>query len=73
MPTDPRQRKAALVLAGIRQSDIARRVGVAQTHVSDVIHGRRRSRRVEAAIADALGRRVEDVFPPRVQHSAVHQ
>ena len=63
MPTDPRRRKAALVLAGVRQADIARRLSVAPTHVSDVIHGRRRSLRVEAAIAEALGRRVEEIFP----------
>ena len=63
MPLDPRQRKAALVLHGVSQADIARRAGVTPTHVSDVLHGRRRSPRVERAIAEALGRAVEDLFP----------
>lgn len=63
MPLDPRQRKAALVLRGVSQADIARRAGVTATHVSDVLHGRRRSPRVERAIAEALGRAIEDLFP----------
>lgn len=62
MPLDPRERKAALVLLGVRQADIARRLGVTATHVSDVLHGRRRSPRVEGEIAEALGRGVEELF-----------
>lgn len=67
MPLDPLQRKAALILHGVRQADIARSLGVTATHVSDVVHGRRRSPRVERAIAEALGRSPEDLFPAPVQ------
>lgn len=67
MPLDPLQRKAALVLYGVSQAEIARCSGVTATHVSDVLHGRRRSPRVERAIAEALGRPVEDLFPVQVQ------
>lgn len=63
MALSPRERKAALALKGIKQADIARDVGVAPTHVSDVVYGRRRSTRVEAAIAEALGRPAVEVFP----------
>ena len=63
MALGPRQRKAALALKGVKQADIARLLGVAPTHVSDVIYGRRRSVRVERAIAEALGRQVEELFP----------
>lgn len=63
MALGPRQRKAALVLKGVKQADIARRLGVAPTHVSDVIYGRRRSARVEEAIAEALGRPQGEIFP----------
>lgn len=63
MALSPRERKAALVLKGIKQADIARRLGVAPTHVSDVVYGRRRSVRVETAIAEALGQPAPEVFP----------
>lgn len=65
MSLSARHRKAALILQGVRQADIARKLGVAQTHVADVLHGRRRSARVECAIAEAIGRPAEEVFPQR--------
>lgn len=67
MALSPRERKAELVLKGIKQADIARRLGVAPTHVSDVVYGRRRSVRVEKAIAEALGRPAPEVFPSLIE------
>lgn len=64
MPMPPLERKVALMRAGITQSEIARRVGVSNSHVGDVLHGHRRSAQVEAAIADAIGKPVADVFEP---------
>ena len=73
MSLDARQRKAALVLRGVSQAEIARKSGVTATHVSDVLYGRRRSQRVERAIAEALGRTVDELFPSQVHamHPAV--
>ena len=50
----------------IGQAEIARQIGVSRVYVHDVLHGRRRSDRIEAAIAEAIGRPVAEVFPPRV-------
>lgn len=47
--------KGALALKGINLSMIARDLGVAPTTVSIVSRGFRRSRRIEAAIAHAIG------------------
>lgn len=59
-----RERKAALVLEGVSISEIGRQLGVSQQHVSQVLSGRRRSPRVEDAIATAIGKPIEEVFPP---------
>lgn len=42
---------------------IADQLDVTVAHVSQVMHGKRRSPRVERAIARKLGRKVRDVFP----------
>ena len=65
MPMTRWDRKAELARRGVRQSDIARALDVSDTAVSDVVIGRSRSARIEQAIAAALGRAVEEVFPPR--------
>lgn len=49
---------------------IANDLGLSVQHVSEVIAGRRRSARVEEAVARAIGKRVEDVFPPVEQPAA---
>jgi transcriptional regulator with XRE-family HTH domain len=49
----------------VRQAEIARQLGVSRAYVSDVIAGNRRSERVEAAVADALGLDAGEVFPAR--------
>lgn len=56
------QRKAALVEREVKISEIASDLEVSRQHVWQVLTGRRRSPRVEKAIARAMGKRVEDVF-----------
>jgi lambda repressor-like predicted transcriptional regulator len=55
--------RAALMLRGIRQKDIAQKAGVAACVVSLVIKSEKVSRRVRLAIARALGRKVSDIWP----------
>lgn len=57
--------KSALSLKRISLSDIARSLAVTPSTVSIVSRGFRRSRRVEQAIADALGQRPEEIWPDR--------
>jgi lambda repressor-like predicted transcriptional regulator len=57
--------KAALELHGSSLSDIARRLDVAPTTISIVSRGFRRSRRIEAAIADRLGVSAAQLWPDR--------
>lgn len=74
MPMTGLDRKAELIRNSKRQSDIARALGVSSTAVSDVVSGRSRSARIEQAVAEAIGRPVEDVFPqrePRPEHVAL--
>lgn len=61
--------KSALSLKRISLSDIARSLEVTPSTVSIVSRGFRRSRRVEQAIAAALGQAPEDVWPERYARS----
>lgn len=65
MPLKPLDRKVALVRKRVKQAQIARNLGVSQAYVCDVLYGRRRSEKIETAIADAIGKPVAEVFPPR--------
>lgn len=57
--------KGALNLKGTSLSEIARALGVTPSSVSIVSRGYRRSRRIEQAIADALGETPQAVWPDR--------
>lgn len=46
--------RAAMILRGLRSSDIARACGVNRSTVSNVIAGRRRSSKVESYILQVL-------------------
>nr|WP_316627692.1 helix-turn-helix domain-containing protein [uncultured Brevundimonas sp.] len=61
--------KSALSLKRISLSDIARSLAVTPSTVSIVSRGFRRSRRVEQAIAQALGQAPEEVCPDRYPQS----
>ena len=55
--------KAALVLAGVTQSEIARSLEVTVSSVNDVISGRRDNPRIRSAIASAIGKPVSEIWP----------
>nr|WP_316629612.1 helix-turn-helix domain-containing protein [uncultured Brevundimonas sp.] len=55
----------ALALKGVSLSDIARSLEVSPSSVSIVSKGHRGSRRIEKAIADALGQPPESLWPER--------
>lgn len=62
-----RRIKGALELRGLSLSAIARELEVAPTSVSIVSRGIRRSRRIEEAIASAIGCAPEELWPDRYQ------
>lgn len=57
------ERKAALRYG--RAKEIAEKLGLSESLVSQVLHGTKRHRDIEVAIARAIGRAVDDVFPPK--------
>lgn len=63
MPLTPNDRKAELLRKGLTMSAVARQLEVSANHVALVVAGKRRSPRVEQAIADAIGIPVRKVFP----------
>lgn len=65
MPMSPADRKAELVRHGRKITAIARELGVSISHVSLVVSGHRRSPLIERAVADAISRPVDQVFPCR--------
>lgn len=58
-----RKVKALMVLNGIKGVDIARKLKVSPVTVYIVISGRGKSRRIQRAIAEALGTTVEELWP----------
>jgi lambda repressor-like predicted transcriptional regulator len=62
-PWPPQEIRAALMLRGVKQKDIAKEVGVDASMISLVIKCERVSRRVRKAIAQALGREVVEIWP----------
>ena len=57
--------KALLVRAGLKQCDIARKLRLKPSTISEVVAGKKMSARVRRAIARALGVRVSDLWPER--------
>jgi transcriptional regulator with XRE-family HTH domain len=51
---EPNEIKALMVLKGIKQSDIAKQLGIKRSSVCGVVSGQHPSRRVQKAIARAL-------------------
>lgn len=64
MPMKPADRKAELVRRGKSISSVARELDVAASHVNQVVNDKRRSPRVEQAIAAAIEMPVDEVFEP---------
>lgn len=57
--------KGALILRGLSLKSLADDLGVVPTAVSLVSQGKGRSRRIEAAIASAVGSTPERIWPDR--------
>ncbi len=66
----PAEIKAALLLRGISQAEIAEVIGCSRDLVSHVINGRRTTRRIREAVAKALGRDVEAIWPDEIYRRA---
>jgi Ner family transcriptional regulator len=62
MPMKPVEIKVELLRKGVTLQAIANDLSVSQPHVSQVVWGKRRSVRVEEAVAKAIGKPVEKVF-----------
>lgn len=54
--------KSLLVLKGIKMVDVAKQIGVSRVTVSIVITGKGKSRRIQQAIADMLGKSYEELW-----------
>ncbi len=63
MQKNIREIKSLMVLRGIKNVDIAKRLGVSPTWVSLVLCGHETSGRVRIAIAEAIGKQVCDIWP----------
>jgi lambda repressor-like predicted transcriptional regulator len=59
------ERKVLMLRAGIKQSEIARRLGLRSQTVCLVVNGKCKSRRVEQEIARTLGLPREALWPDR--------
>ena len=72
MAMSPIDRKVELLRKGVSMSEIARELDppVSLNHVSRVVAGERRSPRVEAAIAEAIGLPLDAVFDPQDERAA---
>ncbi len=55
--------KILLIQKDIKQVDIARKLGVSNVAVCNVIKGACESRRIKWAIARELGKKVEELWP----------
>jgi DNA-binding XRE family transcriptional regulator len=56
-------RKVGLMRVGLTAADIARELGVSRQTVSLVLRDKVQSRRIQTAIANAIGKPVEHLFP----------
>jgi transcriptional regulator with XRE-family HTH domain len=59
----PVEIKILLLRAGITQTAIAQKIGVTVCFVNQIISGYRPTQYVRQAIADAVGKRVEELWP----------
>ena len=59
----PNQIRAAMILKNVRPADIARRLNVTRGAVSNVISGLIVSQRIREAVAEAIGKEVDAIWP----------
>ena len=65
----PREIKLLLVMHDVNLAEVARDIDVSRSMVSQVARLKKRSPRVERALAERLGRSVETLFGPRRSRS----
>jgi DNA-binding XRE family transcriptional regulator len=66
----PKEIKILLLEHDIKQVQIAKKLKVSRTAVSLVIKGTAQSRRIKAAIAQALKMKIEDLWPDNHERAA---
>jgi transcriptional regulator with XRE-family HTH domain len=55
--------RAMMILRDVKQVDICRQLRVNSSTVSLIVSGKKKSARIRAAIAEALGFKVEELWP----------
>ncbi len=60
---EPNEIRAAMVLARVTITSIAKKLGVAPQWVHAVITGKRPTPRIRQAIAEAIGKPVDEIWP----------
>jgi len=63
----PMKIKVEILRCGTSQTKIARTAGVSVSSIHDVITGRRKTYRIRAAIAEAIGRKISEIWPTASQ------
>ena len=63
----PLEIKIELLKAGISIRQLAKQEGVSHTAMSYTIHGVNKGLRLRQVVARALGKRVEDIWPPQAK------
>lgn len=59
----PNEIRAALLLQDVRPTEIANRLKVSRAAVSSVISGTLKSARIQEAIANVIGKKIEEIWP----------
>ncbi|GAB62695.1 MAG: HTH domain-containing protein [Candidatus Jettenia sp.] len=70
MITTKQKIRIEFIKRNISGAEIGRRMGVSRVAVYQVITGKTKSKRLRKAIADAIGMRVEDLWPENVYKAA---
>lgn len=65
--TPPSALKMAIFASGISQRDLAAKVGLHETQLSRIANGLHAPEATQAAIADALGREISELWPQEVE------
>jgi lambda repressor-like predicted transcriptional regulator len=63
----PLEIKIELLKAGISIRQLARQEGVSHTAISYTIHGVNKGMRLREVVARALGKRLEEIWPPEAK------
>lgn len=67
---NPIEIKILMIRAGITQADIGRKLGLSRAFINQVVLGHRPTKQVKQAIAEAVGKPVEDLWPEESPNKA---